>query len=213
MAKESLRARLTAEVWERGASKYTGATLLVTLKIAGLTRDEKGYADPSVAFLAKSCGITPRQVQRIITQLRKDGLLKVQKSKGRNGVNRYHLQLEALEKLELVHDRRADAGADNAQPALNEEELAKQFAKGLVDGMKTRGIDVKLPTGWEATWTASMRELVAKRVDKDTFRAVGRFALTHDKWKTLLAENGAAAFCHFFEAMKTEMQAQGKEQQ
>src|SRR5579871_6136610 len=132
MAKESLRARLTAEVWERGASKYTGATLLVTLKIAGLTRDEKGYADPSVAFLAKSCGITPRQVQRIITQLRKDGLLKVQKSKGRNGVNRYHLQLEVLEKLELVHDRRADAGADNAQPALNEEELAKQFAKGLV---------------------------------------------------------------------------------
>jgi hypothetical protein len=53
--------------------------------------NEEGVAWPSVATIAQRTRVSPRQAQRIIREMRDDGLLYVQAGTGRGHVNRYCL--------------------------------------------------------------------------------------------------------------------------
>ncbi|MPY72889.1 MAG: hypothetical protein GEU87_01380 [Alphaproteobacteria bacterium] len=56
-----------------------------------------GDTFPSVATLARDCAMTPRGVRGILRRLEKEKLIKVAIGAGKDGTNRYTLELETMD--------------------------------------------------------------------------------------------------------------------
>ena len=67
---------------------------LVLIGIADRYNDERGYAWPSVAWLATAASVTDRTVQRKIKLLEAQGFLATTRRKG--STTHYHLHIEAV---------------------------------------------------------------------------------------------------------------------
>ncbi len=65
-----------------------GNVKLVALALASYA-NEQGLAWPSVETLAKTTGLSTRQIQRILPQIEKAGLLKITTGGGRKRTHRY----------------------------------------------------------------------------------------------------------------------------
>ena len=65
-----------------------GNLKLVALALANYAND-KGLAWPSVETLAKSTGLSTRQIQRILPQIEEAGLVKISTGGGRKRTHRY----------------------------------------------------------------------------------------------------------------------------
>jgi hypothetical protein len=157
LKKKKTSSQLTAAIWERGASKYTGTSLLMLLKIASMTRNE-GYAYPGVPYLAARCGCKDRQVQRILRTLEQDKILTEQKA-GVNGQNFYRLQLDEIRKLEIV-----DAAY----------RLATRYKSALVRNFPEHVID----DNWRNTWPMSMQTLLDRKFSDADIVRVTSWALS-----------------------------------
>jgi biotin operon repressor len=190
---------LTALVWQHAPSKYNRSTLVVLLKLAGLTCAD-GHAYPSVPYLAASCGVSERAVQFCLQQLRKDGVLKIITRRGRS--SHFFLQADALKKLPLaIPTEEADAQepAATAEPVIDGDWLARALHHSISKQIPAATI----PDDWRVTWTAAMQSLLDAGHSPATIRATARFALDHEAFSTLLlASRGAPGFAEKFDVIK-----------
>lgn len=81
---------MLAAVWEH--SRHSGNDLLMMLAIADFA-DDDGKSYPAVQTLAKKCRMTPRNVNRVLAELRKGGELHVRQNEGPKGTNLYRIAL------------------------------------------------------------------------------------------------------------------------
>jgi hypothetical protein len=82
---------LTSAVWKHSRQKKSGG-LLVLLAIADYA-NERGIAWPAVSTLARKARMSPRNVQRWLRCLERDGELKVLRNQGKCGANIYQIYL------------------------------------------------------------------------------------------------------------------------
>lgn len=80
-------------VWER--APYSSGSLLVLLALADWSNEE-GVSWPSMERLANKARIDKRSAQRIVRQLSKDGLLKIEEGGGRGKQHRFLIQIEKV---------------------------------------------------------------------------------------------------------------------
>jgi hypothetical protein len=183
---------LVALVWRHCPSVYSGASLTLLLKLAGLTKTIKGEcrAWPSMEYLAKSCGVDRSTAQRAIHKIAKDKN-KVLKMKERRGHSFYfYLQPDAIKLLPLVHPD--DPG-----------DLAIAVAKGLHKALAAGDDDAF--ENWEIDWPISTQAIIARGHSVEVIQNVARYAIDHEPFRTALAATGAVALSECFEAAKTTM--------
>ncbi len=77
-----------SRVWQN--APHSGGELLTLLAIADFA-DDQGVAWPSVAVIARKTRLSPRQVNRVIVELKKTGWLSVIHGAGRHKSNRYKI--------------------------------------------------------------------------------------------------------------------------
>lgn len=82
-----------AKIWANGS--YGPLEKLVLLALADWINPATGYCWPKVATIAKKTGLSTRQVQRIISKLKRDGTISVEPGSGRGHASRYRLHLKA----------------------------------------------------------------------------------------------------------------------
>ena len=82
--------KIQSEVWEH--SKHRGSALLLLLALADNCGDESRSAWPSTDYLAKKTRLSNRAIHRLISELEESGELAVQRNRGRNRTNRYHIR-------------------------------------------------------------------------------------------------------------------------
>lgn len=80
-------------VWEH--APYTSGSLIVLLALADWANDE-GVSWPSMDRLAQKARIDRRSAQRIVRQLAKDGVLKIEEGGGRGKQHKYLIQTETV---------------------------------------------------------------------------------------------------------------------
>jgi hypothetical protein len=187
---------LTALVWERCPSKYSGTTLVLLLKLAGLsTRD--GHAFPSVKRLAMMCGVRERAVQYAVKLLKRDGLLKIQTRKGHS--NRFFLQADEIRKLPLATAPN-EATTPEALAAVLRD--AAWFAKNFEIAVRREIPDAVIPTDWEIRWTAQLDDLFDAGHAVDLLIEVARLAVRHEWWAMQIGKDGASAFVDNFDVIR-----------
>ena len=71
-----------------------GNVKLVAILLANFANDQ-GLAWPSIETLAKKTGLSRRQIQRILPQIEKAGLVQISKGGGRKQSHRYQFMCEA----------------------------------------------------------------------------------------------------------------------
>ena len=76
-----------SQVWQN--APHSGGELLTLLAIADFA-DDAGVAWPSVAVIAKKTRLSPRQVNRVIVELKNTGWLTVVHGSGRHKSNRVY---------------------------------------------------------------------------------------------------------------------------
>ena len=89
----------TSRVWNHAA--YHGGTLLVLLALADWA-DSVGYCFPKIPTIARKARLTKRQVQNILRDLQKDGVLDVVRGGGRGVGSHYRINLGELEKVKSI---------------------------------------------------------------------------------------------------------------
>src|SRR3990167_2787825 len=83
--------RVMTKVWEKSPQK--GTALLLLLAIADFANDD-GMAWPGIATLSTKVRMSERYVHRMIKELASAGELKVDYKAGKNGTNRYWVQVD-----------------------------------------------------------------------------------------------------------------------
>lgn len=189
---------LTAMVWQRCPSKYSGTQLVALLKLAGLCA-QKGHAFVRVPVLATMCGVSERAIQKTLKQLRKDGLLAVKYRKGRSSL--ITVNVEEVQKLPLVlPDRTAEQ--PKAEQAAQPGELAQTLANAFRNGV------LKLPNAqvaddWQSTWPVQFQKLVDAGHSEQIIRQAARFGLKWPHFSDDFAKTGVHALVtRFSELMK-----------
>lgn len=112
--------RATTAAWY--GSQARGTTKLVLLAIADCANDEGGNAYPSMATIARKCGLQDeRSAQRHVRKLEELGELTVEAGRGRRGSNLYHVRVDLLDqnskKTDQPHPGKSATPANLPPPA------------------------------------------------------------------------------------------------
>jgi len=201
----SERESIVALVWQHCPSKYTGSTLVVLLKLAGLSSKE-GSAWPSVEWLAKACGVERRWTQRLLTKLKSDGLLSVKARKGHS--NKFFLNVEEIKKLPLavpIHQQDQKAAEEPAQPG-PAQELSKLLQLSFAEKLP----QAQIPADWQTAWPNEFQKLLDAGQTVDGIRKIARFALGVQGHREQLAKDGPAFLVRSFTTLSEQEQTFGK---
>ncbi len=112
-----------------------GAAKLVALVLANYA-NEKGLAWPSIESLAEKTGLSKRQLQRIVPQIEKAGLLRITTGGGRKRTHRYQFtQIENSDNLSSFPQRNGDnlskkGDTMSPDPLITKEKKKKIFPGG-----------------------------------------------------------------------------------
>ena len=122
-----------------------GNAKLVTLALANFA-NEKGMAWPSIETLAKTTGLSKRQIQRILPQIKKAGLLKITTGGGRKRAHRYQfMNVEKGDNLSSFPHRNGDNLSQKGDTMSPDPLITKEKKKIFPGGNKTpRKIKVAL---------------------------------------------------------------------
>lgn len=201
----SERESMVALVWQHCPSKYTGSTLVVLLKLAGLSSKE-GSAWPSVEWLAKACGVERRWTQRLLTKLKADGLLSVKARKGHS--NRFFLNVEEIRKLPLavpLPEQDPKKAEKPAQPG-PAQELAERLRLSFTEKLPL----AQIPADWQTAWPSEFQKLLDAGLTVDRIRTIARFALGVLGHREQLAKDGPAFLVRSLTTLSEQEQTFGK---
>ena len=101
----------TKMVWSN--SRHSGTEKLMLLAIAEHVSDSSGIAWPSVARLARMCGVCDRQAKRLLKALQQSGELQIDRNAGsKQGTNRYAIGCIEKALAEASGDMDVTTGGD-----------------------------------------------------------------------------------------------------
>lgn len=197
--------RISSRVWSE--STQTGARKLMLLAIADHA-DDDGRAFPSVATLARKCGMTTRGAQKVIGALKADGELAVRIAAGPHGANVYQIVFAPEATQGGVNtcsgvnarsgvNRRSRRGEQafagplnrrSPEPSENRQEPSEARKRAAAAPERSKrgtrlAADWTLPADWSA-WAHN------ERPDVDPQRTADRFA---DYWRGMPGAKGCKA--------------------
>lgn len=163
---------LTALVWEHCPTVYNGTPLVVLLKLAGLSQ-RKGHAWILIDNLAAMCGVSRRTLQYVLSQLRREKVLTIQKRKGRS--SQYFLRLDVIQNLPMVQTTEAQTpvAVPEAQPQKTQSDLPGE-----------------------------LQALIDAHHDRETVGAVFAFAQRHPHWQGQLEKSGPRIFVACYDEIR-----------
>ena len=124
--------------WAFDNQSVRGNAKLVTLALANYAND-KGSAWPSVETLAKKTGLSKRQIQRLLPQIEKAGLLKITTGGGRKRTHRYQFtHMENSDNLSSFSHRNGDNLSKKGDIVSPDPIIPKEKKKIFPGGNKTR---------------------------------------------------------------------------
>lgn len=125
--------------WVLDSPTVGGNIKLVAIILANFAND-KGIAWPSIETLAIKTGLSKRQVQRILPQIEKYGLMKIVKGGGRKRTHRYQFAYAGnSDNLSSIPHRNGDNLSQNGD-TLSPDTLITKKKKITIslNGMKSR---------------------------------------------------------------------------
>ncbi len=123
--------------WVLDNPSVRGNAKLVALALANYAND-KGLAWPSVETLAKITGLSKRQIQRILPQIEKAGLLKITTGGGRKRTHRYQFTtMENSDNLSSFRRRNGDNLSRKGDMVSPDPLITKEKKKIFPGGNKT----------------------------------------------------------------------------
>jgi hypothetical protein len=172
---------LTALVWQHCPTRYSGTSLVVLLKIAGLSQRD-GHAWVLIETLAAMCGIQPRTLRYMLARLRKERILKIHQRKGRS--SQYFLNIAEIQKLPLALPAEAQTpvAVPEAQPQKTQSDMPRE-----------------------------LQALIDAHHDRETVDAVFAFAQGHPHWKTQIEKNGTRIFVMCYEEIRKQYRTSKRE--
>lgn len=131
--------------WVFGNTSVRGNVKLVTILLANYA-NEKGIAWPSVITLAQYTGLSPRQIQRILPEIERAGLVKISKGGGRKRTHRFQFTyVENHDNLSSFPQRNGDNFSKKGDMVSPDPLITKEKKKISPGGNKTpRKIKVAL---------------------------------------------------------------------
>ncbi len=124
--------------WVLDNPSVGGNAKLVALALANYAND-KGLAWPSVETLAKITGLSTRQIQRILPQIEKAGLVKISPGGGRKHTHRYQFtSVGNSDNLSSFSARNGDNLSQKGDMVSPDPLITKEKKKIFPGGNKTR---------------------------------------------------------------------------